>query len=266
MAFITAIMDAVVKAAEVIGAQQQPEVAEVAAALGKLAPPKVGLGGQFQEWKDETTMDITQDGGYPHVNHLSWVWPGNQIVRGRSDWDDALCEGVITTLRTRDRNGGTWGGFPGAWRMGLWARMHEPAGAINCYSGLIARSTGPNLWNGGTFQIDGNMGAIAAFGEMLFQSTAGPLELLPALPADWAAGAVNGARARGNFVVNEAWEGGKLTRAEITSGSGLVATVKYPGIAAYTVTSSTGALNVVRDSDDQIHFATAVGATYTILP
>ena len=55
----------------------------------------------------------------------------------------------------------------------------------------------------GIFQIESNFGTAAAIIEMLLYSRPGHIELLPALPAAWAAtGSVSGVGVRGGFVAD----------------------------------------------------------------
>ncbi|HOC69224.1 MAG TPA: glycoside hydrolase family 95 protein, partial [Candidatus Hydrogenedentes bacterium] len=78
-------------------------------------------------------------------------------------------------------------------------------------------------------QMDGNFGATSGITEMLVQSHAGCIELLPALPGAWPAGHLTGIRARGGFEVDLTWEKGALKTADIRSIGGESCRVQYNG-------------------------------------
>jgi alpha-L-fucosidase 2 len=103
--------------------------------------------------------------------------------------------------------------------------------------GLVAKAAGDNLLTFSSagiagadqniFAVDGNTAGAAGIAEMLLQSQAGYIELLPALPSAWATGSARGLCARGGFVVDIAWRSGKLTAATLHSKHGGSTPVRY---------------------------------------
>ena len=80
------------------------------------------------------------------------------------------------------------------------------------------------------FQIDGNFGGAAAVAEMLVQSTADQVILLPALPATWASGSVSGLKTRGGYTLSMNWDKGKVVRYSLTRPGGGKPKVRVNGV------------------------------------
>jgi alpha-L-fucosidase 2 len=77
------------------------------------------------------------------------------------------------------------------------------------------------------FAIDGNCAGAAGIAEMLLQSHADELHLLPALPSEWPEGKIVGLKARGNIEVSLFWSKGRLEKAILKSRIASSCTVRY---------------------------------------
>lgn len=256
------LFNMVIDASEVLGINTS-EIAEIRTAQSRLYLPETGLAGEYLEWKDETTMDITGDNGHRHVNHLFALHPGTLVVAGRSEEDDRLIEAMKTVLEVRG-DGGT--GWSKAWKINMWARLRDGDHAGVMVNQILLQSTLKNLFDThAPFQIDGNFGATAGMTEMLLQSQGDSIDLLAALPSMWSDGFVSGIKARGDFKITMDWSNKKLNSAQITSGSGEDCTISYEDLSSAVIVTSKGAdVNYTVIDEDTITFKTTAGETYYI--
>src|SRR5215468_813427 len=225
----------------------------------RLPPMRIGRDGRLLEWSEEYEEP---DPGHRHISHLFALHPSDQITpRGTPD----LAAAARKTLEYRLKNGGGHTGWSRAWIVNFWARLEDGEQAYQNLLALLSQSTLPNLFDvHPPFQIDGNFGGAAGVAEMLLQSHAGEIHLLPALPAAWAEGRVRGLRARGAFEVDLKWKGGKMESAEIHSRAGLRCRLRAR--IPVVVKSGGKVVKIEQPEPGVVVFATEAGKSYSVEP
>lgn len=185
--------------------------------LPKLLPLRITRRGELNEWYyDYKQTDLH----HRHLSHLYSLYPGCDI---NVDTPNTYRAAAVSL----ERRGMEGTGWSKAWKINLYARLHNAQKAYECLNSMLT-PVNPNASNskGGCynsllcahppFQIDGNFGSCAGIVEMLMQSHNGYIELLPALPQAWKNGYIRGLKARGNFTVDIYWSENKLLSYTIT--------------------------------------------------
>lgn len=206
----------------------------------RLPPTRMNSEGKIMEWLEDYREFYPY---HRHTSHLWGVYPGVEI---NCHDTPELAKAALKSLHDR---GDTTPGWSIGYRACILARLHQSSEAYQYAQKMIQYSSFPNLLGkchhafesqqpapmpdfndyGYAFQMDGNMGVLTAFAEMLVQSFAEytpngqvryRIDLLPCLPANWKSGKVTGLCAKGGLQIDLAWKDGNLTYAKFRNAVG----------------------------------------------
>ncbi|HVI45178.1 MAG TPA: glycoside hydrolase N-terminal domain-containing protein [Chitinophaga sp.] len=167
-------------------------------------------------------------------------------------WEDgAGAQSVIrNSIRLFDSIGPAyWCGYSYSWLANMKARAKDGEGAAKDLS-VFAKAfcsvnsfhlngdqtkSGYSKFTYRPFTLEGNFAFAAGLQEMLLQSYAGFIEIMPAVPQDWQEASFHQLRAEGAFLVDARRTGGQVEEIKIVSEKGGITKLKLPFRTWYVV-------------------------------
>ena len=201
--------------------------------LRLLPPLRTNKYGGLREWLEDFD-DVNVN--HRHTSHLLALYPFYQITTQHTP---ELAKAAYNTLERRLTAQG-WEDveWSRAWAICYFARLRHSQEAYNSINQLIGKLSRENLftvspkgiagapWD--IFAIDGNIAGAAGMAEMLVQSHAGYIEILPTLPKAWSEGQFTGLCVRGGAEVSAKWASGKVLNAKLKATSNGEFKIKIP--------------------------------------
>ena len=226
-----------IRSAEILGVDGE-KVSRWKELRDNLPPFAIGSDGRLMEWQKEYTE---REPGHRHLSHLYGMYPSDLFTP--STRPEQYAAG-IRSLQYRLSHGGGHTGWSRAWVSCLWARLGNKEEFYQHYTALIkdfATVSLLDLHPPRIFQIDGNLGAVAAGLEAVVSFYDDTAHLLRGIPAEWGTGHLKGVKIPGGHTVNVSWKDGKLESLSVIMGFEPRANLEWEG-KAFTAEGKPGQL------------------------
>ena len=224
-----------IRSAEILGVDAE-KAARWRELRDHLPPFAIGSDGRLMEWQKEYTE---REPGHRHLSHLYGLYPSDLFTPNTRP---EQYKAGIRSLQYRLSHGGGHTGWSRAWVSCLAARLGNREEFYQHYTALIrdfATVSLLDLHPPRIFQIDGNLGAVAAGIEAVVSCYDDTAHLLRGIPAEWGTGHLNGVKIPGGHTLSISWEDGRLAHLSVVMGFAPEAKLEWEG-TAFTVQGKPG--------------------------
>lgn len=204
-----------------------------------------------------------------HFSHLMAIHP-----LGLIKWEDGeqARKTITNTIALLDKVGPDWWcGYSYSWLANLKARAKDGAGARDALATFARAFCLPNSFHANGDQtksglskftyrpvtLEGNFAFASGLQEMMLQSYAGPIEIMPALPTDWKNAAFSNLRAEGAVLVSAKRKDGEIAQISLVAEKAGTFSLKLPS-SGLKITMSKG-VRKLKDDGKVVTFSSPAG-------
>ncbi|MCE7062256.1 glycosyl hydrolase family 95 catalytic domain-containing protein [Dyadobacter sp. CY343] len=257
--------------------------AEIALAMGDKAQADKwqGILKEFPDYAKTAEHELMFAPGHPYNEshrHFSNVMAIHPL--GLIKWEDGeeAQQTIKNTIALLDKVGPDyWCGYSYSWLANLKARAKDGAGARDALATFAKAFCLPNSFHANgdqtksglskftyrPFTLEGNFAFASGLQEMMLQSYAGFIQIMPALPADWQEAAFDNLRAEGAILVSAQKKAGKVSNIKLTAEKAGETSLELAS-AGYNITLSKGAKKI-RDDGKFVKFSFPAGGKVEIV-
>ncbi|WP_291192796.1 glycosyl hydrolase family 95 catalytic domain-containing protein [Dyadobacter sp.] len=204
-----------------------------------------------------------------HFSHLMAIHP-----LGLIKWEDGeqARKTITNTIALLDKVGPDWWcGYSYSWLANLKARAKDGAGARDALATFARAFCLPNSFHANgdqtksglskftyrPFTLEGNFAFASGLQEMMLQSYAGAIEVMPALPADWNDASFSNLRAEGAVLVSAEKKDGRIVQISLLAEKAGEFSLKLPA-PGFKITMASG-VRKIKDDGKLITFSAPAG-------